>query len=257
MSTPIVRPVASVSLAAVALVALLAGCSSPTSGATAGSAAPVAESGSPSTEQPPCPNPHGGDCLGRLAAGEYETTLFSPRITYTAPDGWTNLEDLPGNFQMAMQADEEGQDTPRGGSYLGIYRNVRAPALNCREAWEQGVGWTPAELAAWYQTVPGLITSEPLPVTVGGFDGLQIDLALEPGVEACSFDGNTGIPMIMGDGVSSLHHVVLEEMDVRLVLLEWGEGNVTLEITNVREQHSAEEFRSQLQPIIDSLVFDE
>jgi hypothetical protein len=30
---------------------------------------------------------------------------------------------------------------------------------------------------------------------------------------------------------------------------------VTLEITNVKEQHSAEEFRSMLRPIIDSLVF--
>jgi hypothetical protein len=63
--------------------------------------------------------------------------------------------------------------------------------------------------------------------------------------------------LIIGDGVSSLHHVVLEGMDVRLVLLEWGDGNVTLEITNVRERHSAEEFRSQLQPIIDSLVLQQ
>lgn len=255
MSTPIVGPVASVPLVAAALVALLAGCSGPSSGAAAGSPAAVAESETRSPEESACPNPHGGSCLGPIAAGEYETTTFTPPITYTVPQGWTNLEDLPGNFLLFLQEDEEGQDTPRGGSYLGIYSNIHAPAIECREAWQDGVGTSPAELAAWYQTVPGLTASEPLAVTVGGLDGLQIDFSLEPGAGTCSFDGNSGIPLIIGDGVSSVGHVVLEEMDVRLVLLEWGDGNVTLEITNVREQHSAEEFRSQLQPIIDSLVF--
>jgi hypothetical protein len=257
MSSPIVRPLASVLLVAVALVTLLTGCSSPSSGAASDSPAPVAEPASPSPDGSACPNRHGGSCLGPLTAGEYETTTFTPRITYTVPMGWTNLEDLPGNFWLFLQEDEEGQNTPRGGSYLGIYTNIHAPTTECVEEWQDGVGTTPAELAAWYQTVPGLTVSEPQVVTVGGLEGLQIDLSLEPGAGTCSFDGNSGTPLIIGDGVSSLHHVVLEEMDVRLVLLERGDGNVTLEITNVREQHSAEDFRSQLQPIIDSLVFQQ
>ncbi len=64
-----------------------------------------------------------------------------------------------------------------------------------------------------------------------------------------------GIPLIIGNGVSQLHHVLLEELDVRLVILGWEEGNVTLEITNVKEQHSAEQFRSELQPILHSMEF--
>ena len=56
--------------------------------------------------------------------------------------------------------------------------------------------------------------------------------------------------------MSSLHHVILPELDVRLALLNWQNGNVTLEITNVKEERSADDFRSQLQPIIDGLVFD-
>jgi hypothetical protein len=55
--------------------------------------------------------------------------------------------------------------------------------------------------------------------------------------------------------VSSLHHVILNELDLRLVILGWHTGNVTLEITNVHQQHTAEEFRNALQPIIDSLKF--
>lgn len=255
MSTRTIRSIASVAAVAAGLAALLAGCSTPTAAGPAPAAVAEAESPAPSTDAATCPNEYGGSCLGALEAGEYETTTFDPTITYRVPDGWFNAEDLPGNFWLYLQEDAKGQSSPRGGSYLGIYRNVHAAAIDCAEEWQDGVGTAPADLVAWYRSVPGLIVSEPLPVTVGGLAGLQVDLALKEGVETCDYGGNPGLPLIIGDGVSDLHHVILEEMDVRLVILEHGEGNVTLEITNVREQRSAEEFRAQLQPIIDSLLF--
>ncbi|HEX6954135.1 MAG TPA: hypothetical protein VF156_04570 [Agromyces sp.] len=251
------RQVAPFLFAAAALVALTAGCSSSASDAAAGPPASVAPSEPSSSDAPRCPNSHGGSCLGLLDAGEYRTTTFDPETTYTVPDGWMNMEDLPGNFQLYREDDAAGQTTARGGSYLGIYTNVHAAAIDCREAWQEEVGHTPTDLVAWYQSVPGLIVSEPEPVTVGGLDGLQLDVELEPGDDTCDYGGNLGIPLFIGDGVSEVHHAILEEMDIRLVLLAWGDGNLTLEITNVREQHSAEEFRSQVQSIVDSLGFAE
>lgn len=236
------------------LVALLAGCSPPTSGAAPSGPPAVSEAPSSATGSE-CPNAHGGTCLGPIPAGEYRTTTFQPQTSYTVPDGWTNFEDLPGNFLLFHQQDT--QDGALGGSYLGIYSNVHAAAISCAETAQSEVGTTPAELIAWYQSVPGLIVSEPLAVTVGGLDGHQIDLSLEPGVDTCTWDVYAGIPLIVGDGVSQLHHVIFPELDVRLILLESPDGNLTLEVTNTKEQHSAEEFRALLQPIIDSLVFAE
>ncbi|MDQ3962650.1 MAG: hypothetical protein M3277_01850 [Actinomycetota bacterium] len=232
---------------------LLAGCSTPpTSPATIASSATPAPTQS-AAEPTECPNPHGGTCLGPLEPGEYQTSTFEPQFIYTVSAGWTNFEDLPGNFWLFQQQDS--QEGVVGGSYLGIYQNVHAAAINCDEEWQKGVGTTPKDLVAWYQSVPGLIVSKPKPVTVGGLDGLQIDLSLQPDVDTCRYGPHTGIPLIIGGGVSDLHHVLLNEIDVRLVILGWQDSNVTLEITNVKEQHSAHEFRSMLQPIIDSLVF--
>ena len=204
-------------------------------------------------ELPTCPNPYGGTCLGPLEAGQYQTSTFQPRVTFTVPAGWTNFEDLPGNFWLFLQQDS--QDGVLGGSYLGIYQNVNAAAIDCTETAQEGVGSTPTELINWYQSIPGLTVSNPTKVTVGGLQGLQIDLSLEPGVDTCSYGPYQGIPLLIGNGVSSLHHVILHELDLRLVILGWRTGNVTLEITNVREQHTADEFRTALQPIIDSLEF--
>jgi len=228
--------------ATVAALVLLAGCSSDAETQT-------------SAATPECPNPEGGDCLGPLKPREYQTSTFEPQLNYTVPVGWTNFEDLPGNFLLFQ--DEDSQDGALGGSYLGIYQNIAAASIECNEGPQQGVGTTPKGLVAWYQSVPGLIVSKPKPkpVTVGGLNGLQIDLSLEPDVDTCRFGPYTGIPLIIGGGVSELHHVILEDLDVRLVILGWEDGNVILEVTNVKEQHSAAEFRSLVQPIIDSLQF--
>ncbi|MGC5076649.1 hypothetical protein [Agrococcus sp. DT81.2] len=246
---------------AVALV--LVGCapaevSGPASSAPEPQAATVTPAPTPSAEEAAgCPNPHGGACLGALEAGEHQTRVFQPAITYTVPAGWTNYEDLPGNFWLFQTDDLASQDSAVGGSYLGIYQDAAAAALDCAEAPEQGVNRTPEALVAWYQSVPTLTVTPPVPVTVGGLEGLQIDLVLVDGAEAdmCSYGPYAGVPLIIGSGVSQLHHVLLDALEVRLVLLRRGEGNVTLEITNVEEQHSSEEFRASLQPILDSLVF--
>ncbi len=44
-----------------------------------------------------------------------------------------------------------------------------------------GVGRTPAALAAWLRTIPGLSVSTPVPATIGGLSGVVVDLAVAPG----------------------------------------------------------------------------
>jgi hypothetical protein len=95
-----------------------------------------------------CPE-HGGTCLGPLAAGTYATQVFGPRIVYTVPEGWTNGEDLPGNFLLQMEGDDR---------YLGIYRNVAAPD-GCDEWPLGGVGRDVDDLVAWLTDHPGLRTT--------------------------------------------------------------------------------------------------
>ena len=169
------------------LMFALTGCASTVAsedGAVSGAASKSASSPA-TTESAGCPNPHGGSCLGNLDPGTYSTSVFDPRITYTVPAGWTNFEDLPGNFWLFQQQD--AQEGELGGSYLGIYQDVKAAAIDCGERAQAGVGTTPTELVAWYQSIPGLIVSNPTKVIVGGLEGLQIDLDLKAGAETCSY----------------------------------------------------------------------
>jgi hypothetical protein len=200
-----------------------------------------------------CPNRSGGACVGNLEPGTYHTSEFTPRITYTVPPAWYNDEDLPRNFLLYRQDDP--QTGGIGGSYLGIYQNVNAAAINCDGKRAQGVGRKPEELVTWYQSVRGLIVSDPEPVSVGGLSGYQIDLSLVPGNKTCTYEGEPGIPLIIGNDRSQLHHVILHQIDVRLMILGWEDGNVTIEITNVKDQVSAKDYRAVVQPIVDSIKF--
>lgn len=184
-----------------------------------------------------CPNPHGGVCLGSLDAGSYSTTAFEPKLSYMVPAGWANGEDLPGNVLLSRRDDPE--EGIWGGSYIGVYQNVRA-AAPCGEEAQPGVGTSAAELTAWYRTVPGLEIVGDAPVSVGGLSGVALDFRVSDGwTSPCPLDGVIhAVPVIIGGGVSDLHHVMGAPLGMRLFLLDWEGGNVAIEVTAVREQHS-------------------
>ncbi|MEO6511080.1 MAG: hypothetical protein ABIO16_08830 [Nocardioides sp.] len=207
------------------------------------------------TSPEPCFNPEGGACLGPLAPGTYETTVFRPGIRYTVPDGWVNGEDLIGNFTIFRGDDP--QVGLVGGSYVGIYADVRIPD-GCEEHPDPAIGHQPADLVAWFVDHPGLATSRPRKVKVGGLRGMVVDVPLKKGYEGgCPWsEGHPVVPLIIGSGVSSLFHVSLHEIDVRLIVLKWKHTNVTVELTSVKSQHSHRQWMRIVRPIIRSLAFD-
>ena len=192
-------------------------------------------------------------CLGPLEPGEYQTSTFEPQLNYTVPAGWTNFEDLPGNFWLFLQ--EDSQDGALGGSYLGIYQNVHAAAINCARRLAEG-RWHHPRRSRRLVPVGARTRSSPSPSWLRSADSpaSRSTCPSNPTLPTCRYGPYAGIPLIMGGGVGKLHHVLLKELNVRLVILGWEDGNVTLEITNVKKQHSAKEFRSMLQPIINSLA---
>lgn len=191
-----------------------------------------------------CP-PHGGACLGPLDAGTYTTSVFSPAITYTVPEGWTNGEDLLGNFLLQLESD------PR---YLGIYRNVAAP-FKCYERPDPDVGQSVDALSEWLTRHPGLETTKPKPVSVGGLDGVYLDISLaESWTVTCPYSaGQPVVPFIIGGGPSSLHHVILPGFEERLYLLAYEDGNIAIEVGP--EGGSLDEYLEEVIPIIESLRF--
>ncbi|CAN5694344.1 hypothetical protein BH23CHL7_BH23CHL7_19560 [soil metagenome] len=182
------------------------------------------------TAAPPvCPSIHGGVCLGPLAAGTYTTRSFKTPLTYTVPDGWANYEDLPGNFLLIPPSgSNEGVDAGTS-DYIGVYDGIAPASGDCQERPEAGVARTPEAMAAWYASHPGLAVEGPEPVTIGGLDGVVLDLAIADGeTGVCRFPDFDGrlVPILIGAGPAELSHALIEGLVMRLYLLSAPTGEV-------------------------------
>ena len=189
----------------------------------------------PATPPPPslatpvtCPSPHGGVCLGPLEAGTYTTRAFKTPLTYTVPDGWANFEDLPGNFLLVPPGGSNDGVDAGTSDYIGVYHGVAPVSGECEERPEASVARTPEAIGAWYANHPGLVVSERAAVTIGGLEGVALDLAMTDGDAGVCDIPELGefVPILVGVGPAALTHVLNDSFTMRLYLLGAPTGEV-------------------------------
>lgn len=229
-------------LAGVALAAACGGGQSPPSPAAdpgrsvSPTASASAASGSPTDSPVVCPNPMGGQCVGELEAHtRYRTETFTPRIGYATPAGWSNLEDLRGNFLLLPPGRSiDGVDTGTD-DYLGIYSGASVAAADCAPEPMPGVGLEPDAIAAALVERPGLDVSAPRKVTVGGLEGVAVTIEVEPGTTAgCEVEGGLRIiPLFIGVGPASVEHAQVPGLQTHLYVLDNGRSDVVIEVSDV------------------------
>jgi hypothetical protein len=121
----------------------------------------------------PSPTPFACDdgsttaCAGPLTAGEHTTAAFQPALTFTVPDGWTNSFDIARIVSL--------HPTPHTFD-VAVYSRLAIPEQNdaCTAEKKAGAGSTVQDWIDFLEHHPGLVTNQPVPVTVGGYEGQRI-----------------------------------------------------------------------------------
>jgi hypothetical protein len=174
-------------------------------------------------------------CLGPLEAGDHLSVQFNPRVPlkswryeygrfgYTVPAGWENGEESRSLYTISRQG--LGEDAA---IFLLSEQVAHAQAADCAEnVPASGVGRTPGALVAWIRSLPSLVTTAPVTTTVGGLNGLMVDVSVKPSwKQTCP--GSEGIPdvKVFADPNREESH----DLDVRagipkrLILLDLGDG---------------------------------
>jgi hypothetical protein len=141
---------------------------------------------------------------GALMPGEYRTTAFQPRVTFSLGDGWRAL--------FPDDEDEVALEGP-GGAFFAISRvsEVVDPTTGAAVA-------APDDLIEWFTTHPQLSTETPKVVTIAGLSAQAVDVTGTNGseVELFAFPlGNLKIP----EGVTYRCHVLqLEGPDLTIII---------------------------------------
>jgi hypothetical protein len=185
-----------------------------------------------------CPNPEGGPrntCLGDITAGVHQTTTFDPHLTYEVPEGWSNMEDLPGNFLLLPPGSTLAGVNPETSDFLGVYSSVGAPVqCDVDEAVDRSVASTPQAMVDWLHTQPAIQVSTANEVTIGGLSGLQVDISLDDANvdAACHDDLGSFALAFVGTGQSSLLHGVSPDYALRLAFLTSGDEVLAIELAD-------------------------
>jgi hypothetical protein len=192
-----------------------------------------------------CANPDGGACLNALEAGTYSTEAFEPGLTYTMPGGWQNLSDIAGEV-VFIPPGESPEDAEADS--IVVFTSVGAENRKCsteKEAVsdEPGVARTPEAMAAEFQARPGLVTTTPRAVTVGGLSGLVIDISMAPDwTGTCFYSGEPAVQLMGGVAPSVFDHAVISGLVLRLYLLERGNSTLAIEIGDFTDEANLDEY---------------
>ena len=137
-------------------------------------------------------------CLNELPPGAYSSALFEPRgpggdaykvrlgaLEYRVPAGWAHADDSSGSYTLVPDAAFEAQIDDPGSWQDGIRLWSRPTALSaesmCAPKADASVGRSVDELVAWIESHPGLAVNDQQPTTIGGHDGVMLDLDIAPG----------------------------------------------------------------------------
>jgi serine/threonine-protein kinase len=178
-----------------------------------------------------------GTCLGELRAGTHSTSTFRPKLTYTVPVGWTNSGDKPGYMGLIPPGGDRGAVDIGKSDYINVFTRVTTGNGHCADG--HGTARTPEELVRWFRSQPAIAPFTAERTSIGGLDGLVVDLRMRRGWRApCPW--SRGLPAqqaITGLAPSpdEMNHSLLPQpMVMRLYLLRYNGGTLAIEIDEVR-----------------------
>ncbi|HET9757435.1 MAG TPA: hypothetical protein VFP66_13085 [Candidatus Limnocylindrales bacterium] len=212
---------------------------------------PTASPTASPTSTPPWDAPRPGPCGergcgGPLTAGTYTSKSLNPAVTYTLTADWVNLRDWPDFFQLYPDTPENrmlaaaAQYPPH---ILILPATMVSPSAAC-------AGESPssdetevdaARFVEFLTTRENLAATGPVPVTVGGLTGQQIDASLEPGWTGCL----PGAPL--GESLTQRDRI-------RYIVLDTPDGGSLM--IRLRAPTDFDAFVAEAMPIVESFEFD-
>jgi len=184
-------------------------------------------------------------CGGPLKAGTYTSKSLNPAVTYTLTADWVNLRDGPDFFQLYP-------DTPANrvlavaGQYpphiLILPVTMVSPSAACAgPSLSDETEVDAARFVEFLTTRANLATTGPVPVTVGGLTGQQIDASIEPGWTGCLPGSPLSESLTQRDRI---RYIVLDTPDAGSLMIR------------LRALTDFDAFFAEAMPIVESFAFD-
>jgi len=164
------------------MILVLAGCAAQPTVTPSATPGPTTSPPATATPQPiigaTCTRDANDACLGYFAAGTQSSALFAPKITLDVPAGWFNHADSAGEYVLDAPGSYPNASEFGARDWIAFEANVTLTPDGCGAQQQFDPSATAAEIAAWMAGRAHLTTTDPRPVSIGGLNGLTIDIRL-------------------------------------------------------------------------------
>ncbi|HEU4918916.1 MAG TPA: hypothetical protein VFT20_04205 [Candidatus Limnocylindrales bacterium] len=213
-----------------------------------------------------CPD-SGNFCLGDLEPGRYSSHYIDPfvapgvdwrprfgAISYEVPGGWANNGDWPTEYTLVPV----DADAPWTGIYVVTDIVIVSEEDHCSETPDSNVGRTADAMVAWLADAPGIVSTEPEGVEIGGLSGYALDLSMDPSwTETCPFSNGQPTRGLFTDSQpgAGLQWNVSGETRMRLYVLDLGDGRSMVVNIEAPDQAAYESMIDEATAIVESMAF--
>lgn len=135
-----------------------------------------------------------------LEAGTYSFAVFEPRLTFTVDDGWVAYRDYRDAAGIFLTEGPQPQEPPSqsvgGIDFARVQVVFKGP---CIDDGTELIESEPAAFMTWLRAHPGLQVRDVLPVNLGGYSGLAIEISVR--ADTCPTDGPANWLFPVGEDV--------------------------------------------------------
>jgi hypothetical protein len=209
----------------------------------------LAPTPSPSPVAFTCDDGTTAGCAGPLAAGTHSTAAFAPAFAFTVPDGWTNSFDIERTYNL--------WPTPHLLD-VQVLSQLAIPEQNadCTPAAKEGAGNTVSDWVEFLTTHPGLITNQPKPVTIGGYEGQQVQFRVaDDWTERCPDSIGPAVVLFTDSGTPPQRATWFDDHRVTAWILDVDGTTVIVHVASGPSLNANDDDVRTVQPILDSMSF--
>ena len=199
-------------------------------------------------------------CLGPLQAGMHQSTFFNPFLpfedweyergvmTYSVPAGWANTSDFPHKYRLQPQ-----ERTGEPGIFMWSEARIVSGERPCTSTTDPDFTPTPEAFVDWVMNHPGIDSTEPAPVNVGGVEGVVLEAEVRADAELPCTGAGPYLPMLADDG--DLQWGFEPEMRKRLYLLDLRDGRTLIISVEASGRELFDDLIDQATAIVESIAF--
>jgi len=178
---------------------------------------------------------------GPISPGEYVTAKFEPAFRYEVGEGWAALDQEMAHW-LGIRNSEGSELTFT--SPLHVFDPSNPSELKEVPAPQEVDKWV-----SWFQSHPNLDTSKPVPVSVGGTSGIQIDVTTTSALE--NYPQECIEPCVLLYPASESVIVSSEGSKDRFVIVDVGGKTVLIDVAAPTDKF--DEFLPKAQKVLDTV----